>query len=106
MNKIGLFVFAAVLMAASLSVVEQAAAFPCEKEIRAKLEEAKISKPSIASIRVIREMGEEDTFLGYEVWTRVRSCRGQYILSLTDSCYVTSAHSRLSCMAGSGRPGR
>ncbi len=106
MNKTRLFGFAAVLMAASLSVVGQAAAFPCEKEIRAKLEEAKISKPSIASIRVIREMGAEDSFLGYEAWIRVRSCRGQYILSLTDSCYVTNAHSRLSCLAGSGRPGR
>lgn len=106
MKKTRLLGFVITLMMASLMTVGQAAAVPCEKEIRAKLDQAKISKSSIASMRVIREMGEEDLFLGYEAWIRVRSCRGQYIISLTDSCYVSNSHSRLSCMAGSGRPRR
>lgn len=98
-RKLGLTVW---VLAASLLLVGQAAAFPCEKEIRAKLADINIPKSSTASIRVIREMGEDDVFLGYEVWTRVRSCKGQYIMSLTDSCYVTGGHSRLSCTSGSG----
>ena len=92
---------AATLLAAFL-IAGQAAAFPCEKEIHEKLAEENISKPSIASVRVIREIGDEDVFLGYEVWTRVRSCKGQYI-SLDDNCYVTGGFSRLSCLSRSGR---
>jgi hypothetical protein len=99
MKQLGLAVG---VSAAALATGGQAAAFPCEKEIRTKLADINIPKPSIASIRVIKDLGEDDIFLGYEVWTRVRSCKGQYILSLTDSCYIMSGHSRLSCTAGSG----
>ncbi len=84
-------------------IAGQAAAFPCEKEIREKLAEENISKPSIASVRVIREIRDEDVFLGYEVWTRVRSCKGQYIMSLDDNCYVTGGFSRLFCLSQTGR---
>ena len=102
MNRMRLFGFAVGIMAATLLAVGPASAFPCEKEIRAKLAEVDIPKSSISSIRVIKELGEDDIFLGYEVWTRVRSCKGQYILSLTDSCYFTGGYSRLSCLSGSG----
>lgn len=40
---------------------------------------------------------ENEYLIGYDVWTRFKSCKGALVVDITDSCYLRQVYTRGEC---------
>ncbi|MGH6947714.1 MAG: hypothetical protein ACREDZ_10335 [Kiloniellales bacterium] len=40
---------------------------------------------------------ENEYLIGYDIWTRFKSCKGALVVDITDSCYLRQVYTRGEC---------
>ncbi|WP_420406367.1 hypothetical protein [Nisaea sp.] len=71
----------------------------CETEIDTALQEAKIPKTDVKEISVVAERGGGNAprIEGYTAWVSRKSCSGNYVINLSNSCRATGAYASGDC---------